>query len=383
MAAFRYSTLSVSFLTCLAFACHARKEEEEEAPQPSRVQANGSVRLTDDERRALDLQVAIAQEDELPEVSLRFGRVRPVSGGEALVVSPFAGRIPRPPLAMLGASVEQGAALVEVVPMLAANERISVDVSAAQLGGQVEATTRELATQETARDRARELAASQIVSEAKLQEAETLVASTRAKLEALRRAIGAQSKGQDAPMMMRSPIAGTIVVLNAQVGSVVQQGDVLVRMLRPGPRWIDVNVAPEDPVGQRYEVKSGDAWSMARLIAPGAVVEADGARHDRLELGAKDSVLLVAGQTVEVRVARGLARGVVVPEESVLPGAEGEFVFVETAPGIYVSKTVKIATRFAGRVRLSGGIAVNEKVVVRGGMALAGELHKSLIQSAD
>lgn len=379
--------LLVSILALACAACSesesAREEQAMKAAVPKRVQADGTIKLSDADRAALDLAVAPATEAELPDVAVRFGRVRPMLGEETLIVSPVTGRISRPASVQLGTPVNAGAALLDVVPVLGAAERISVNVKGAELEGQIEAARHELATQQAALERARELAKSKIVSEAKLQEAETAVATTRARLEALRRASSVQSAGEGSPITLRAPSAGTVVTLNASVGAVVQQGDLLVRILKPGPRWVDVSVAPAEPIGERYEVAVGSAWVPARLSAAGAVTEDDGTRHDRLQIDAVAAVQLVPGQTVSIRVARGAPRGVVIPESALVPGVQTDLVFVETTAGTYAPRPVRLAARFGGQVRLASGVQAGEKVVIRGAMSLQGESRRSELRHVE
>ena len=361
----------------------AREEQAMKAAVPRRVQPDGTIKLSDADRGAMDLAVAPAVEGDLPNVAVRFGRVRPMLGEETLIVSPVTGRVSRPAAVQLGTPVNAGVALLDIVPVLGAAERISVNVKGAELSGQIEGAQRELATQQAALERARELAKSKIVSEAKLQEAETAVAMTRARLEALRRASSVQSTGEGSPITLRAPAAGTVVTLNASVGAVVQQGELLVRILKPGPRWVDVSIAPSELVGERYEVAVGSTWIAARLSAAGAVTEDDGTRHDRLQIDAPAAAQLVPGQTVSVRVARGAPRGIVLPEAALVPGVQTDLVFVETTPGTYAPRLVRIATRFGGQVRLASGVQAGEKVVIRGAMSLQGESRRSELRHVE
>ena len=365
----------------LCWACarseSAREDQAMKAAIPQRLQPDGTIKLSDSDRTVLDLAVARAVEGELPEVVVRFGRVRPALDDESLVVSPVAGRIARAPAVRLGTSVKAAAALLDVVPVLSASDRISVSVRGAELRGQIASARRELATQQAALDRARALASSNIVSEAKLQEAETSVATTRARLDALQRAASLQTTGEGTPITLRAPSSGTVATLNASVGAIVQQGDLLVRILKLGPRWVDVSVAPSEPAGHRYEVAVGAASLPARLIAVGAVAEADGSRHDRLQIDDDPAAgRLVPGQTVTVRVARGVAQGIVVPEAAIVPGVQTDLVFVETTAGTYAPRPVRVAARFSGQVRLASGIRAGENVVIRGAMSLQGESRR-------
>lgn len=375
--------LAIALVPVVVFGACSGGESEREARAikeavPERVQ-DGVVRVSDQDAKALGLEVAAAAEGELPDLALRFGRVRPTPGDEALVVSPVTGRIPHAPLVLLGAAVAKSAPLVDVVPTLAAAERITVGVQGAQLAGQIEGTRRELATREAALTRARELARSKIVSEANLQQAETAVATARATLEALEHAHESQARGTDAPILLRAPIAGVVVTLNAAVGAVVQQGDLLMRILASGPRFVDVSVPPDAPTGSGYEIEVRGKWLPARLAAPGAITEADGTRHDRLEVSAAEAAALLSGQSVPVRIAHGSAHGVVLPESAIVPGVQSDRAFVEVGHNAFAARPIKIAARFDGKVRLASGIRPGDKVVTSGAMALDGETRRSLL----
>lgn len=380
MGARRWNALALFALAGMAGSCGESDAEREqrasEQAMPQRVH-DGRVHLSDADAKALELEVTAAVEAELPDTALRFGRVRPTPSDEALVVSPVTGRIPHAAAVLLGATVDKGAALVDVVPTLAAAERITVGVQGAQLAGQIEAAQRELVTREAALDRARELARSKIVSKANLQQAETAVATTRAILEGLRQAQSTQVRGSGSPITLRAPLAGAVVTLNVAVGAVVQQGDLLVRILHAGPRFIDLSVPPDASTGDGYEVQVGGRWLPARLAAPGAITEDDGTRHDRLVVSATEAAALLSGQSVAVRVALGRARGMVVPESAIVPGVQSDLVFVEVATNTFAPRPVRIAARLGGKVRLSSGVQSGDSVVTRGAMALDGETRRS------
>ncbi|MGZ3460277.1 MAG: hypothetical protein ACXU86_17445, partial [Archangium sp.] len=124
-------------------------------------------------------------------------------------------------------------------------------------------------------------------------------------------------------------------------------------------------------------VAAGRDWVPARLVSRGGVVAAeDGARHDRLEVGAAKTVALLPGAVVAVRLARDDREGILLPESALVPGIGGEVVYVEVSPGVFVPRPVQVAARFGGRVRLASGLSGSEQVVVRGAMALRGEAFR-------
>jgi RND family efflux transporter MFP subunit len=375
-----------TLLTLAAVGCgeseSAREAKAMQGAVPQRLRPDGSIQLTPDDKTALGLVVVPAAEGDLPESVLRFGRVLSPPASEGQVVSPVTGRIVRAPTVQLGSTVREGATLVEIMPVLDTPERISVGTQSAEREAQIEAAERDLAKAEDDAARARSLSP-QIVSAAKLQEADTIVATTQARLEGLRNARTASSEAQTRIVPVIAPIAGTVFALNVAVGALVNRGDVLAEIVTSGPLWIDVAVPPDDPVSDRYEVATAGGPVRARLLARGRVIDADGTRHDRLVVESPQSATLNPGSTVSVQVGRNASRGIVLPESALVPGVDGDTVFVETSPGAFTAREVQVAARFGRQVRLSSGLKPGDSVVVQGAMGLQGERLRSQLRHVE
>ncbi len=119
---------------------------------------------------------------------------------------------------------------------------------AAQRQGDIDAAQHELTKAEADAERARALSP-QVVSAAQLQQAETAVATARARLEGLQAARAAETTARMQAVAVTAPIAGVVADLTAMVGAIVNRGDVLARIVRSGPLWVDVSVPPDEPVG--------------------------------------------------------------------------------------------------------------------------------------
>jgi cobalt-zinc-cadmium efflux system membrane fusion protein len=184
-------------------------------------------------------------------------------------------------------------------------------------------------------------------------------------------------------MPLVAPADGTLVALEVALGEGVDAGRPVARVLRAGPRRIDLSVPAADPAASAYEVQIADRWVPARLVARAIAVGADGNRHDALEIdpgtapGSAPRAEPVVGAVVAVRLAAAAARGPIVPESAVLMSAGGEVVYVETKHGRFEARVVHIAARFGGQVRIAAGVAAGEPVVVRGAAALRGEALRS------
>lgn len=382
----RNTSAMLLVMAAVVAGCGSESEATREAAAmkaatPNRVQADGSIRLTDADRSALGLTVQAAAEAELPNATLRFGRLVSPPANEAQVVSPVTGRITRPPRVQLGAVVAAGTPLLDIEPALDVADRIAVGTQAAQRQGDIEAAQRELTKAEADAERARALSP-QVVSAAQLQQAETAAATARARLEGLQGARVAETTARTQAVPVTAPIGGTVADLTATVGSLVNRGDVLARLVKSGALWVDLSVPPDDPIGDRYELVTTTGFMPASLLSRGRLTDAAGTRMDRLAVANAAVSTLSPGASVSVRVGHGATRGIVIPESAIVPGVESDIVFVETSPGIFGSRSVRVDARFGGQVRIASGLEPGERVVVRGGMALQGELVRAQLRPA-
>jgi RND family efflux transporter MFP subunit len=364
-----------ALLASIAFvAACGRGDEDEGAKPPSRVKGHAIV-LDDKSRAALDLAVSPAAEDELPDIRIRYGRVIARPGDELLVASPINGRVAEVGNVTIGERVAAGTVLARVSPVLAATERAAVGVQTAEITAQVAEAQQEVKLREAELARAKDLARDGIFSQAKLQEAEAAAANARARVAATRQGRQAQAGAVGGATTLKAPADGTLVSLDAAVGAGVETGRTVARILRAGPRRIDLAVSASDPTPSAYEVNVGDRWVSARIVSRGTAVGDDGNRHDLLELAADAEPLL--GATVAVRLAATAARGIVVPESSVLTSASGDVVYVEEKPGSFEPRLVRVTARFGGKARIESGVKAGERVVTRGAASLRGEALRS------
>jgi|GEM_PF-4390211 len=372
----------VTLLAMLAFAaaCGGRDKDDEDKKAPSRVHGREIV-LDDTSRAAIDLAVAPATEADLPDIRLRYGKAISRPGDELVVSSPMVGRVTQISPIAIGDHVTAGTELARISPVLNATERASAGVQTAEIGAQIAQAQQEVGLREAELARAKDLARDGIVSQAKLQEAEAAAAGARARLEASRQGRSAHAGALGRIITLTVPADGTLVSLEAVSGGTVDLGQAVARVLRAGPRRIDLAVSASDPSASAYEVQIADAWLPARLVSRGTTVNEDGNRHDVLELDASTGALL--GSVVAVRLAAAPARGVVIAESAVLPSAGGDVVYVELKHGTFELRLVRIGARFGGRVRLTTGVKVGEPVVVRGASALRGEALRSSLGGED
>ena len=317
-----------------------------------------------------------ARRDTLSTKSLRFGKVSARSEEETLIVAPLTARIVAAPSVSLGSVVAEGDALVAIQPLADGVARSGIDAQRWELRGQMDGARARLRALSAELDRVTHLVAAQLATEADVSRARAELEAEQARLESLRRAGGALATMTGSSVTLRASAGGVVAALTGTVGAVLQQGDVIARIVRAGPRWVDVSAAPGDELGSSYRVRTPlGSWVVARLLSAGTVVQIDGTRQDRIELAASDAAAVLPGTLVAVEVVRGV-EGVIVSEQAVVLEGSRPMVFVETEAGKFTPREVTLGARGDGQVVLSS-VEAGERVVTRGAMALLGELGQS------
>lgn len=364
--------------------CMPSEAEQEAAARkaatPVRVQPDGSIRLSAADRAVLNLAVASVSAGTLSAGTLRYGKVQTAVGDDVIVAAPVSGRVSTAEGVVTGAEVTAGTLLASVVPSFDASERVTLGVQAADIEGQIAQLEKEIKAKDAEAARTHQLGRERIVSVAREQNAAADAAAAHAKLDALRRERQAQRSSVQQAAVVRAPIGGTLAELHAAAGSVVHQGDMLARIVRPGARFVDLPVSANETSGDRYSVFAGDAWVPARLRSRGAAVDADGFRHDRVELSGPAAATLLPGSTIAVRVSRGAVAGIIIPDTALVPTSHGDLVYIQRGPDTFQPRAVHVAERSDSTVRVDQGLVVGDAIVVRGAMGLYGESVRSALE---
>lgn len=367
----------------LLVSCGKSEAEQEaaarEAATPVRVQHDGSIRLSAADRHALNLEVAPVSAGVLGAGILRFGKVQTAVSDEVIVAAPVSGRLTGTSL-VAGTAVNAGTTLASIAPSFDASERVTLSVQAADIDGQIAQLEKEIHAKDAEAARTRQLARERIVSVARQQNAAADAAAAHAKLDALRREREVQRMNTVQVAAVRAPISGTLAEVHATAGSVVHQGDVLARIVRPGERFIDLPVGGNEPPGDAYAVLAAGVWLPARLVSRGAAIDEDGFRHDRVAVQGAAATTLLPGSTISVRISRGASTGIIVPDSAIIPTSHGDLVYVQRTPDTFQSRVVHVAERADAFVRVDQGLAPGDVIVVRGVMGLYGESVRSALE---
>jgi RND family efflux transporter MFP subunit len=300
-----------------------------------------------------------------------------LTGGEAIVSAPVAGRFMADELASIGDTVRAGQPLGRLEPRLASTEdRASLAASVAELQAQLD-------TARADQVRAESLFAERAVPARRVEEARraTVVAETRlgaaqvrlAQRDETLRTGGGSAAGN--AFVLPAPISGRIADVKATLGASYDEGVPLFRIVRTDEVELRADVpAPDVPLVRNIR-------SIAFEIPgrPDPVILAPHHMHDAGVLNPETKALPLQfevknprGQLLVGQAGTALLFGdrtermPVLPAAAVLMEAGRPYVFVQVGGERFVRRPIEIAVHDSDRVGIRSGIKPGERVVLRG-----------------
>jgi RND family efflux transporter MFP subunit len=303
--------------------------------------------------------------------------IEPVTGGEAVVAAPAAGRYAADQLPSIGQIVRANQVLGRIEPRLASGEdRMTLAAAVTEAQVQVDAVRAEQA-------RAERLLADRAVPARRVEEAHRAVTIAETRLHAAEARLSQRDEtlrtgGGGATgnaFALRAPMAGRITNVMATLGASYDEAAVLFRIVRTEEVELQAQVPAVDVAGVR------DIEGLA-LELPGRPDPIDLRFHHRHDPGVLDEKtralpmqfevdnsggqLLIGQSGIAVLYKRDRQRVPVIPNDAVLVEAGRPYVFVQIAGERFARRPIEIAAREHDRVGIKSGVAVGDRVVTRG-----------------
>lgn len=301
----------------------------------------------------------------------------PLSGGEAVVASPAAGRLVAERLPAIGDRVRAGAVLARLEPRLTAGPDHATLVSeaaeaqAALDAARVEQTRAErlLAERAVPARRVEDALRATTVAEARLKAAEARLAQRDETL----RTGGSAAAGN--AFMLRAPITGRITGVLGTLGAAYDEGAPLFRIARTDALTLKAFVPASEATAVRtlaavsLEIpgrREPLALRFRRVHDPGVLDPTTKALPVRMEVQNPDGQLLIGQAGTAILYTSGQQRLPAVPKAAVLMEAGRPYVFVQVGGERFARRFIEIATRDGDLVGIKTGVRPGERVVTRG-----------------
>lgn len=359
----------------------------------------------------LPFQTELAAEHLLVDSISASGRILSKPNWDALIVPPIAGRFlpPANGLPLLGQNVDKGQLLGWIEHPLPASEQAAIGsaqvqtgVSLAQLeeriaqaeAGFAEAQSKlELARQEN--ERVGRLRAIQAVPERSVELAKSELVIREAALEAARKSVESLSAVKDRVneqgeaveqldhrILLRSPISGTVVEVNATSGAHVESDQTLFRIIDLSRIWIKADIF--ETVLPRVRTTTGASMEVpgllpfeitepsGRLLTIGEVVDPQTRTIPIIWEFANPERLLKIGMLVRVHIRTGeQVRTLAIPGSAIFQEDNKSVVYAHASGETFDRRIVQTGIEDRGLVQILSGLSLGERVVVEGGYEVA------------
>ena len=284
----------------------------------------------------------------------------------------------------LGAEVKQGQKLVTIT---------SSELAQAQAGylrAEAEHRKSKLALQ-----RIKGLVQEKIVSQARLQQAQSTYQAAHANLAAAKASLfaygmfkkqinGLLKSTHYGQLTLYAPSAGTIVLDDFRTGQHIAAGTRLLQIADESSVWVEVKLSQAQMHGIRAGRNAVVSTRAGKTHYKGKVINI----HHQLDqttrtVGVRLEVenpedALHPGMFVQAEIEAGSGEeALLLPESAVQRQGNELIVFVEEEPGHFERREVEISKASMGMVAVLKGIKEGESVVVQGAFVLASELAKS------
>jgi membrane fusion protein (multidrug efflux system) len=227
--------------------------------------------------------------------------------------------------------------------------------------------------------RSRELYATKVLSDQQIEQIEATYAANQARVAA------ARSRVSDT--VIRAPFEGRVGLRRVSVGSLVAPGAVITTLDDTRTIKLDFTV-PERVIAA---MRAGLELEATSAAYPGEVftgrVDSVDSRVDPSSRSVtvramvpNDKGLLKPGMFMNVRLARGAAAALVVPEESLVPEQGDVFVYV-VRDGKAEKRKIIPGNRTVGSVQVTAGLKDGELVVTEGTQKLRDGANVTLVDS--
>lgn len=315
----------------------------------------------------------------LPEGARGLARVRPPAGADVTLTANLDGVVQATPWPYPGQEVAAGTAIFRIVPRSASEQSLAgLRAAVAALEAEEEAARARVA-------RLEDLLTREATSRREVEDARALATSLTARLDAARRDLEAESaaregRGSKEAFTVRAPFAGRIAAVTASPGAAVAAGETLGRVIRSGPVWLELDLAPsaarglaaQGPAGLVVEPRDEPPTRLAsdsvRLVS--IAPEVDPAKGTVTALLEVDAPNLVLGTTLQAEVLLAREReGIVVPAAAVVDDGGVAVVYLQLSGEAFARQEVEVIARQGDRI-LVDGLVAGQRLVTRGGEAI-------------
>jgi len=330
----------------------------------------GTIPFLKEQQWNIEFMSRPAEKKDLATYFSTMGELVPVSNAEAIVSAPLAGIISgSKPLPFVGKKVAKGEVVAYIEPPLRQEGGIGqLTASYAEAKNRVTLAQKEF-------DRAKRLYDAKIAPQKRVEEAELSLASAKAVLEPLEKALDSiKGDAGSGRIAVRATVSGTVVEINSANGMGVEAGQPILRIINTGTLWLKANLPAADSgkaakaAGATFTVTGLEGeFRPSRLVMVGDMLDPQTRTLPVIFEVPNTASKLKVGMFANVSIRTGDAKNALaVPKESLVEDEGRWFLFVQTAGEAFERREVKLGAQDKGYAQVVEGLKPHERVVAKG-----------------
>lgn len=348
-------------------------DHDDHADEVSEVIAGtggGSIAFLKEQQWTIEFMSRPAERREMSTYFSAMGELLPVSNAEAIVSAPLGGIISgSKPLPFIGKKVTRGEVVAYIEPPIRQEGGIG------QLtAGYAESKNRVVLAQKEY-DRAKRLYEAKIAPLKRVEEAELTLASARAALEPLEKALESiKGDAGNGRIAVRATVSGTVVEISSANGKGIEAGQPIMRIVNTGTLWLKANLPAAD--SGKAALASGASFTItgldgefrpSRLVTVGDMLDPQTRTLPVIFEVPNPGGRLKVGMFANVAIRTGAAQNALaVPRESLVEDEGRWFLFIQTAGEAFERREVKVGAQDKGYAQILEGLKPDERVVAKG-----------------
>ncbi len=355
------------------FFVRQKGEAISEAGHPESSSSMVSIPFLKEQQWAVEFDVKLPEERNMPPVLTVSGELAADPTAEVVMSAPLAGMIAFDrPIAHLGQRVVKGEEICHI------ETPISQEGGADQLAAQVAEARNKVLLAQKELDRSKRLVEGKAAPRKRLEEAEIMLKIAQSNLAPLNKALSRiQSGAACGHLILKAPIAGTVVEVSALNGAYMQAGQPLLKIVNTSKLWLKANVpvaetTHSEHLSSAYFTISGSnqEFKPTRLITVNDMVDATTRTVQTIfEVDNADAKLKI-GMFASIFLQNGLDSSylaLAVPNSAIHEDEGKYFVYVQAGGETFERREVTIGNKTLGLTAVKDGIAVTDRVVAKGG----------------
>ena len=347
------------------------KEHGHTGPHGEEGSGGGGISFLKEQQWTVDFKVEPASRMALAPTFTVMGELVPATNAESTVSAPLSGIISASrPLPYIGKRIKAGEILMLIEPPIQQEGGIGqLSTSYAEAKSRVVLAEKEF-------ERAKVLYEAKAAPRKRLEEAEIALGTAKASLEPLERAMAdMRSNTSGNKFVIKAPISGTVVEMDASAGKFTEAGRPLVRLMNTSTLWLKAHV-PATEIGRLRNIDTAvfsiqgieGEFKPKRIVTESDLVDPRTRTITVIFEVNNPKNLLKAGMFTNVAIRTGSAESVLVlPEEALFEDEGRFFVFVQVKGEVFERREVRTGAKDRGFVQIKNGLKEGERVVTKGG----------------